>query len=807
MTPLDLRFALRRLRRHLPASLAAALTLALGLAAVTALFSVVRAVLLRPPPFQDPAALVVVRPHLANQADGRLEVSYPDYRDWRATARGFQDLAAVQTALGRTVLETGGEPRSAAGTMVSGHFFDLLGAHPALGRTLRPDDDRPGAEPVLILSDPLWRGAFGGRPDAVGRRVRLDGIMYTVVGVMPPGFEYPRMADFWRAVVPAVDSLAENRTIGFLTVIGRLAPGTTPADAEADLSRVAEETGKAGRPADLHYAVALTPLTEQLTGRIRPVLLALFGATVLVLAIACVNVASLLLAQAPGRRRELAVLTALGAARGRVVRQLLLESLVLGLFGGGLGLLLAAALVRIATGLVPQELFQAGLVRVDGPVALFAVLAAILASLAFGLAPAAGSGRTDLHGTLREGGRASPGRGGRRLLRTLVIGETAVAMVLLVGAGLLLHAWLRLAAVDPGPDPERTLTVQVFSADPTLSDVTRSHAMFDRLVERAAAIPGVDAAAGVLIRPLEGPQGFDYPFTVEGRSREEQAGNPFLNYEAVTPDYFRATGLPVLQGRALTAADRADAPRFVILGRSVARRLWPGADPVGRRIKWGGPDSPSPWTTVVGVVEDGRYRGLETVSLDAYVPHDQSPWPLNHLVLRTRSDPDAVAAALRREAAALDPGLRLLDAATVGTMMRAALARPRFAATLFVGLGATALLLAAVGLAGVLWFTTRQRTREIGIRMALGASPGRIRLEVLREGAGLTLAGLAVGALAALALTRVLGSLLYQVGPRDPGTYAAVTLTLGTVAFAACFVPAWRASREDAVVALRAEDG
>ena len=388
-----------------------------------------------------------------------------------------------------------------------------------------------------------------------------------------------------------------------------------------------------------------------------------------------------------------------------------------------------------------------------------------------------------------------------------MIGETAVAMVLLVGAGLLLHAWLRLGAVDPGPDPERTLTVQVFSADPALGEVARSHALFDRLVERAAAIPGVEAAAGVLVRPLEGPQGFDYPFTVEGRSREEQSGNPFLNYEAVTPDYFRATGLQVVQGRAFSEADRADAPRVVILGRSVARRLWPGADPVGRRIKWGGPDSPSPWVTVVGVVEDGRYRGLENVSLDAYVPHTQSPWPLNHLVLRTRSDPDAVSAALRREAAALDPGLRLLDAATVGTMMRAALARPRFAATLFGGLGATALLLAAVGLAGVLWFTTRQRTREIGIRMALGATPGRIRLEVLREGAGLTLAGLVVGGLAALALARVLESLLYEVGPRDPGTYAAVTLTLGGVAFAACFVPAWRASREDAVVALRAEEG
>jgi len=358
--------------------------------------------------------------------------------------------------------------------------------------------------------------------------------------------------------------------------------------------------------------------------------------------------------------------------------------------------------------------------------------------------------------------------------------------------------------VDPGPDPDRTLTVQVFASDPRYADAAASHALFARLVDLAQAIPGVEGAAGVLLRPLEGPQGFDYPFTIDGRSREEQATHPLLNYEAVTPGYLRSTGLRLLRGRAFTAADRAGAPRVVIVGASVARRFWPGADPVGQRLKWGGPDSPSPWVTVVGVVEDSRYRGLEQVSLDAYVPFEQSPWPLNHLVLRT-ADPSAVMSALRREVSAIEPSVRLLDVATVGTMMRAALARPRFATALLAVFGGVALALAAVGLAGVLWYTVRARTREIGIRMALGATAGRIRAEVLFAGIRLALAGLLAGGALALVLARLLRSLLYGVGPRDPATYAATALVLGAVAVASCLLPAWRASREDAVVALRAE--
>jgi putative ABC transport system permease protein len=309
----------------------------------------------------------------------------------------------------------------------------------------------------------------------------------------------------------------------------------------------------------------------------------------------------------------------------------------------------------------------------------------------------------------------------------------------------------------------------------------------------------------VLLRPLEGPRGFDYPFTIEGRDRARQLANPFLNYEAITPDYFRATGLRLVRGRGFSRADGPEAPRVVVLGETVARRFWPGEDPVGRRIKWGGPDGPSPWLEVVGVVEDGRYRGLESVSLDAYVPYEQSPWPLNHLVMRTHADPAEVAAALRREIAAAEPSVRLLDVATVGAMMRTQLARPRFATTLIGSFGVVALLLAGVGLAGVLWFTTRQRTREIGIRLALGATAGRIRAEVLREGFALALSGLALGAAGAAALSRLLRSLLYEVGPHDLPTYGAVAGVLAGVALLACLLPAWRASREDAAVALRAE--
>jgi putative ABC transport system permease protein len=805
MTASDLRFAFRRLRRNRSASIAAALTLALGVGAVTALFSVVQAVLLRPPPFRAPAELVAVDLHPAGRPENRFEISYLDFRDWRAHSRSFQDLAAHQTAVGRVVWEGGGEPVPAAGFMVSGHFFDLLGARPALGRALEPADDRPGAEPVLVLSDALWRRELGGSREALGRSVRLDGVPHTLVGVMPPEFDYPRGAGFWRAVEPAVDSLVTKREIGFLSVIGRLRAGVTPEAAAGELSRVADEVAREALPPDLHLATAIEPLVERLIGRVRPVLLILFGATGLVLVIACVNVASLLLAQAPARRRELAVRTALGASRGRLLRQLLLESLLLGVVGGGLGLLLAAAAVALLGAMVPPELFRAEAVAMDAGVLGFALVVALAASAGFGLAPALTGARADVQATIRDGGKSSSGKGARRLLRALVVAETAVAMVLLVGAGLLLNGFLRLRAVDPGPDPDRTLTLQVFLSNPELAEANRSHAFFGRLVERAEALPGVEAAAGVLVRPLEGPQGFDYPFTIAGRTPDEQATYPFLNYEAVTPRYFESTGLRVLRGRGFTAQDRAEAPRVAVLGESVARRFWPGDDPVGSRIKWGAPDGPAPWLEVVGVVEDGRYRGLEQVSLDVYVPFEQSPWPLNHLVIRTTADPAALVSALRREASALEPSVRLLDVATVGAMMSAALARPRFTTTLLGTFGVSALLLAAVGLAGVLWFTTRQRTREIGIRMALGATGARIRLEVLREGATLAAVGLLLGAVLAAALARLLRGLLYEVGPHDQPTYLAVAGVLALVSLLAAFLPAWRASREDAVVALRAD--
>jgi putative ABC transport system permease protein len=805
MIPYELRFALRRFRRHLPSSLAAVATLALGIGAITALFSAVRGVLLRPPPFSAPERLVAVQLSPHDNPETRLEVSYPDYRDWRAQSRSFESLAAVQTALGRVVWEDGGDPRPSAGSMVSGHLFSLFGTRPAIGRTLEPADDRPGAALVVVLSDRLWRQALGGRADALGRTVRLDGLAHTVVGVMPPDFDYPRNAQFWRAVEPAVDSLVDKRGIGFLSVVGRLGPGVTLARAEAELSEIADRVARPALLPDLHLTARLSSLPDQMVGGARPVLQILFAATALVLLIACVNVASLVLAQAPARRRELAVRTALGAGPRRLVRQLLAESLVPGLVGGAMGILVAVAAVYLLGGLTPAELFRAEAVRVDWGTIGFATVVSLLAALGFGLAPAVAGARTNVQDALRDGGKMSSGRGARRFLRSLVVGETALAMVLLVGAGLLLNGFLRLRAVDPGPDPERTLTLQVFISDPGLAAADRSHALFTTLAERAAAIPGVEASAGVLLRPLEGPQGFDYPFTVEGRDPSEQVTNPYLNYEAITPDYFATTGLRLIRGRQFTRADGAKAPRVVILGQSVARRFWPDGNPVGRRIKWGGNESPSPWLEVVGVVEDGRYRGLEKVSLDAYVPYQQSPWPLNHLVLRTRGEPAAIVAALRREIASVEPAVRLLDVATVGAMMRAALVRPRFATALLGSFGVVALVLAAVGLAGVLWVTTRERTREIGIRMALGASAGRIRVEVLREGILLALVGLILGTAAAAALARLLRSLLFEVGPHDLPTYGVVAAVLAGVAVGSCLLPAWWASRQDAAIALRAE--
>ena len=796
----DLRYGLRTLRSTPAFTLAAVLTLALGMGATTAIFSVVERVLLRPLPFEDAGRLVVLRQ--APPSGGHVfEWSYPDYADLRRENRSFEDLAVVPYSVSRFVW-TGADPAPARGALVSENLFSVLGIRPAIGRAFLPDEDRRGAERVVLLGDGVWRRRFGADPAVVGRIVTLNAQSYRVVGVLPPGFEYPARTELWVPVVTAVDSLAEARQVGFLDVVGRIRPGVTASAATADAQAVLDRLSELYRPSTPRAIVTATPLAEDLLGDVRPALLVLLAAAGLVLLIACANVANLLLARASVRRAEMAVRTALGASRSRLVQQLLAESLLLAGLGTLLGVLVGFTGLDLLMAVVPPDLPRIEGVGLDPRVLAFCGGVTLAAAVAFGLLPALRSS-SSANG-LEAASRRLAG-GGWRLARGLVVGEIALAALVLVGSGLLIRSLSRLQSVDLGFDRERTLSVEVFLPEARYAEPAAVWDFYDRLIERAAALPGVTRAAGVLVRPLQGPDGFDYPFSIEGRSAEEQATYPLLNYEAITPDYFAASGIPLLSGRAFQASDDENAPGVVIVSRGLARRFWPGADPVGRRIKWGPPDGPAPWLTIVGGAGDARYRALQSATLDVYVPHRQSPWGLNHLIVRAAGDPAAIAGALAREARAIDPGVATLDAATARDLVESALRRPRVNTLLLGFFAATALALAGVGIYGVTSYAAARRTREMGIRMALGAGPDQVRRLVIGQALSAGAVGIAIGLAAALAGTRLLSSLLFEVHPADPLTFAAVPIFLALVAGLAGWVPARRAAKLAPTAALRVE--
>ncbi|HKG92437.1 MAG TPA: ABC transporter permease [Gemmatimonadaceae bacterium] len=809
----DAAVALRSLRRSPAFAAVAALTLALGVGATTAIYSVVDAVLLRPLPYAAADRLVVVRQHRAVDARTPMEVSYPDFLDWRAQARSFEAVAAVPSNVSRFVYEAagGGDAEQIYGALASGELFPTLGARPLLGRTLTPEDDRAGAAPVVVVGHRLWRTRLGGEAAAVGRAITLGGRSYTVVGVMPRGFEFPRSAELWMPLLPAIDSLAQSRQVAFLNVVARLRPGVSVAQADAEMDGVAARVMAASGPPGLSVGATVTPLSEELLAGARPALRILLAAAALLLAVACANVANLMLARGGARRTEMAVRAALGAGRGRLVRQMLVEAGLLSAAGTLLGLVLCTAGLSALVALGPaRDLAGAERIGVDARVLAFAAALSLLTAAAFGVMPALRGARTDPAEALRGGaaaGRSTVGAAGRRVLRALVSAQVALAVVLLVGAGLLARSFAKLRGVELGFDRGRTVTAQVYLPEAKYPGPAEGRAFYDELVARAGRLPGVEAAAGVLIRPLEGPDGFDYPFTIEGRGADEQARNPLLNYEAVTPDYFRAMGIPLLRGRGFTVDDRADAPPVALVGRAVADRFWPNGDAVGQRIKWGGPASRRPWVTIVGVAGDGRYRGAQDVTLDVYVPHTQSPWPLNHVVLRAAGPggAPAAAAALRNELRAIDPGVRAVDVVTVGEMLDRSLSRPRFNALLLGVFAAAALLLGAVGIYGVTAYATAQRAREMGIRVALGARSGDVRALVVREAAVMAGAGIVAGVAAALAASRLLQGLVFGVSTADPLTFVAVPLFLAVVTVAAALGPARRATKADPVQALRSE--
>jgi putative ABC transport system permease protein len=790
----DLRYALRALRRSPGFTVAAVLTLALGIGANSAIFSLVHGVLLRGLPYPESARLMTVWGHYP--ATGRSSVSLPDWRDWRDGNRTFAELAA---RYGRTLNLAGqGDPEQVASDMVSTNFFRTLGVAPALGRGFLEEEGRTGAADVAVLSHRLWQRRFAGDPGVVGRAVSLNGRPYAVVGVAPAGFRFMRDVDVWTPL--PVDEPNAPRRAEFLTVVGRLKPGVTQAQAKADMDLVAGRLARAYPETNAGWtALEVLPLKEYLVGDVRRALVLFSAAVALVLLIACANVANLLLARASGRAREIAVRLALGAGRGRLVRQLLTESALLALLGGAAGLLLAVWAVEALQAAAGRLVPRLDEVRIDGVVVLFSLALSVATGLLFGLAPALRLSGGSLSATLRDGTRSAGSGRLARFRNGLVLGEVALAVVLLVGAGLLLQSFARLTRVDLGFRPEGVLTYGVVLPSAAYGEDPQLLAVYERILERTRAVPGVRDAALASDLPMGGASYL--AFDIEGRTPVPEAQEDLQPF-AVTPGWFRTLGIPLRRGRLLEPRDAAGAPFVAVVNEELARRYFPGTDPIGRRISLDG----TRWLTIVGVVGDVAQEGVTAAPYpQLYQALAQFPRRTVAAAIRAEGEPMALAGATRRALAAAAPGVPPRDVRTLEERAGDTIAMPRVSAVVLALFAAVALALAAIGLYGVLAYTVVQRHREIGIRLALGAAGGEVLRLILWQGMRPALAGIAVGLLGALAATRLMRSLLYGVGATDPLTFAAVPLFLCTVALAAIWIPARRAAHVDPMIALREE--
>jgi len=802
---------LRALAKRPLATALAVLALGIGIGANAALFSVLDAVMLRPFPFKEQDRLVILWETDLARGMPKIEVSFPNFEDWKKQSRSFEALAAMPNAVSEQFLLTGdGDPARLRGASVSAGFFEVLGCAPALGRGLREEDDRPGAARVVVLSHGLWRSRFGAEPTAIGRAVTLEGAPFTIVGVMPPEFGYPRGAELWTPMVPSQPDLVGNRNAGWLHVIGRLRPGVGVAEARAEMDALVRGLAEAyDKPVEGRGAV-VTPIAEEMLGSTRPALLVLLVAVGLVLLIACANVATLLLAQAAQRRRETAVRLALGASRGRILRERLVETLLLALMGAGAGVLLAAWGLGALLALAPADVPRLQQVAIDGRVLGFSLGLSVLVALVSGLLPGLAAARETASVFLREGTRSVGGLHDRRWRHGLVAAEVALALVVLAGAGLVVQSFLRLQRVPLGYEPRQVVTMSLAPASWKYPRVEDRRLFLRSALDRVRVLPGVEASAAVLLRPLElGPIGVNSWLLREGETDAAMPTNPAANYLSVTPGYFGAVGLPIRAGRDFDERDIEGAPRVLIVGESLARRLWPGEDPIGKRMAtFGIPVNPAgqrEWATVVGLVADGRYRGLDDVRLDVYAPSEQSPFPAEFLVIRSAVDPAALAASIRREVQEIDKDAVVADVATLGAIIDGALGGARFRSVLIAGYAGLAVVLAALGIWGIVAWSVAQRSREIGVRIALGARTPDVLRHVVAQGVGPALIGVGAGLAAALALGRGLSSLLFGIGASDAPTLAAVALTLLGVAFLASFAPARRAARLDPVATLRQE--
>jgi putative ABC transport system permease protein len=802
----DVRYGVRMLARSPGFAAIAVMTLMLGIGANTAIFSVVNAVLLRPLPFPAPQNLVQVFQTYPSQGVDNDGAAYPTVREWREKIHSVEGVGAYhQTEL---TLTGHGDPQVIQGATVTANLFSTLEARPLLGRLFLPEDDVAGGNPVILMGEGIWRREFGADPDIVGKTITLDKESFTVIGILPEKYRFPYNnppLQVWLPLAedPDFKDLLGRRGAHFLNVVTRLKPGVTLGQAQSEMAALADQLAKQF-PKELGgWGVRLVPLQQNLVGDVRAALVVLLGAVGLVMLIACANVANLLLARATSRSREVAIRTALGAGRGRLIRQLLTESALLSVVGAVLGLLLAYWGVDALLTILPDNLPRIHAIRLDSWVLGFTLLLSVLASVIFGLAPAVHAVRTDLQQTLKEGGRGTSEGGARQRIRSmLVVSEVALAVVLLTGAGLLIRSFLRLQQVNPGFQPEHLLQTGCTLPQSQYAKPEQWTSFYDQLLERVRALPGVQSASVALPLPLTQSK-INLAFRIDGRP-EQPGENTSAEYSAISADYFRVMQIPLLRGRFFTEQDSATAPKVAIISEAMARRYFPIEDPIGKRLIFGYREEVP--REIIGITGSVKRDGLNLPAPpEMYLPYAQNPWWVMMVVVRSTGDPGQLSAAVRQQVHTLDKDLPFDPLQPMTQVLRDSMAPERFRTMLLGIFGAMAVLLAAVGSYGVISYSVSQRTHEMGIRMALGAQPADLLGLVVERGLRLASLGIAIGLVAAFALARFLSTLLFGVSTSDPLTFAGVVVALFLIALAACYIPARRAMRVDPMVALRYE--
>jgi putative ABC transport system permease protein len=799
----DLRIGARLLRTNPGFAALAILTLAIGIGTNTAIFSLANAAFFRPLPYPNGERLAFLWQN--NQRTGESEglVSYPNFADWRSQNHSFSDLAFFMG--GKSILSGNGDAAQTPGALVSVNFFSVMGVNPVLGRSFSVEEQSPGHANVSVISYHLWRTKFGGDPNILNRDlVSGNGDKHIIVGVMPAGFSFPENADVWIPREISEFSKTKARQYPNVHVIGRLNAGVSWAQAETEMNTIAGQLAKEYPAIDGGVDVRIVPLREQLSIKVRQGIVVLWGAIGGVLLIACLNAANLFLGRAAGREKEIAVRYSLGATRGRIVKQFLCESFLVASIAAAGGVFLAVWIVSFVSRLNPDLAKLSGSV-LDAPVLGYTAAIAAFTTVVCGLLPALSTPRIDLNRALRETSSSQSAPRAHALRKLFIVAQVSLAFVLLAGSGLLIKSLWRIFAVPTGFDAEHVLTLHVYWPDAAANAAVEKQrdSLYEEMMSRLRALPGV-TSVGATSNVLFPNEMYKVPFLIEGQAEQPGEQRPFLPHGEATTDYFRTMGIPLLRGRVFAEADAiADAPPVIIINETMAKRYWPDEDPIGKHVKPGDPNFKSPWFTIVGVVGDVRQEGLEMpAGLMAYVPGGNF---FDDFVLRTKGDPQAMISAARQQIRDVSPNLAIDNINVAGDMLSLRESQRRFDALLLSGLAAIALLLAAVGIYGTISYWVKQRTAEIGIRMALGADRKNISWLVLKNGMQFILAGLVAGVAGTLAATRLIASLLFGVSAYDPATFVGIAVLLIVVAYAACWIPARRAMRVDPMVALRYE--